>query len=91
MLLGGGTYWISTLVLAGLLTNAAWLLIKIRVNQRLPDQERFSYWKRDYSSVARKYRELYPDSRLPAIARSIFAIFLILFGVLVVRAVLLSQ
>ncbi len=84
-------YWISAVILLGLMTNAMWLLIKARVNEKLPDEERFSYLKREYSLAARKYQELYPEGRLPAMARSILAVFLVVFGALVFRALFSSQ
>lgn len=61
--------------------------MKVRVNEKQSKDERLSYWKREYSIVALKYRQLYPESRLPGIARLFFSIFLILFGIIVVESI----
>ena len=46
--------------------------MKIRVNGRLPEQERFSWWSRNFWAVARKYAEFYPESDLPMVGQFSF-------------------
>ncbi|MBI3474813.1 MAG: hypothetical protein HY010_03720 [Acidobacteria bacterium] len=56
--------------------------MKVAVNNRLPPEERFSWWNRDGWRVAKKYKELFPDSYLPVISQCsfglVFAIGLVL-------------
>ena len=40
----------------------------MQVNDRVSEDERFSWWSRNYAEVGRKYQELFPDSPLPDIA-----------------------
>lgn len=55
------------------------ITMKLRVNDRLPEKEQFSWWVRNSWAVARKYGELYPDSSLPLIAKCNF-LFCALLG-----------
>jgi len=45
------------------------IAMKICVNDRLPAEERFSWWNRDSWRVARKHKELFPNSNLPMISQ----------------------
>jgi len=48
------------------------IAIRMLVNERLPQQERFYWWHQTYQTKKtyyQKYRELYPASRLPLIAK----------------------
>jgi hypothetical protein len=53
----------------GLITDGTATIMKIRINEKLPQGERFSWWARNYSAVGQKYRELFPNSLLPDISR----------------------
>jgi hypothetical protein len=68
-------FW-SILILLAVVTKYSAIAMKIQVNHRLPLGERFSWWNRDAGKVVRKYRELYPDSRLPSIGQWTFWLFL---------------
>ena len=70
-------FW-SLVVLAILVNNYADIAMKIQVNQRLPKQERFSWWSRNSWAVSRKYREFYPDSNLPLIGQFSFWLAIVL-------------
>jgi hypothetical protein len=48
------------------------IAMKIRVNDRLPAKERYSWASRNSWAVARKYREFYPNSYLPLIGKCSF-------------------
>ena len=48
------------------------IVMKSRVNRRLPAQDQFSWWLRNSSQVQTKYEEFYPDSSLPSIRRYAF-------------------
>jgi hypothetical protein len=61
-------YRIVALVIFGAVTSASSTVMKMQVNDRVPEDERFS-WSRNYADVGRKYRQLFPDSLLPDIAR----------------------
>ena len=62
-------YGIVVFLIFGAATSAASAVMKIQVNDRVPEDERFSWWSRNYTDVGRKYRELFPGSPLPDIAR----------------------
>lgn len=62
-------YGIVVFLIFGLVTDVASTVMKTQVNDKLPEGERFSWWARNYSAVGRKYREFYPDSLLPDLAR----------------------
>jgi hypothetical protein len=59
---------VAFLILAAVSSTAS-TMMKIRVNNELKKDERFSWWSRDYSDVGRKHRQLFPESSLPDIAR----------------------
>lgn len=48
--------FICVLIL-GLVSDALFVSIKIRINERLPEDRRLSWWWRDYRQVNRVYRE----------------------------------
>jgi hypothetical protein len=62
-------YGIVAFLIFGVVTSASSTVMKMRVNDRVPEDERFSWWSRNYADVGRKYRQLFPDSVLPDIAR----------------------
>jgi hypothetical protein len=62
-------YGIAAFLIFGVVTNASSTVMQMRVNDRVPEDERFSWWSRNYADVGRKYRELFPESPLPDIAR----------------------
>ena len=64
-------FW-SILVLSIVVKIYSDFVMKIQVNERLPEEQRFSWWTRNSWKVARKYRELYPDSYLPLIGQCSF-------------------
>lgn len=76
-------FW-SLVVLAIVVNNCADISMKIQVNQRLPEQERFSWWSRNSWAVSRKYGEFYPDSNLPLIGQFSFWVGVVLGAALVV-------
>jgi len=53
------------LVLGILVNTVVSVLIQIQVNEKLPRNERFSWWTRQGFAVGRKHRQLYPESVLP--------------------------
>ncbi len=78
-------FW-SILVLSILVTNSTSIVMKLQVNEKLPPEERFSWWNRDFWKVARKYGELYPDSYLPLIDKCSFCLCLALLATLVISS-----
>jgi hypothetical protein len=72
-------FW-SILVLSVIVTNLADVAMKIQVNERLPSEEKFSWWNRDSWRVARKYRDFYPNSYLPLISQCTFWLFVVLLS-----------
>jgi len=62
-------YGIIAFLIFGVVTNTASTVMKMQVNDRVSEDERFSWWSRNYAEVGRKHRELFPDSPLPDIAR----------------------
>lgn len=62
-------FGIVVFIICGLITDGTSTVMKIYVNEKLPDNERFSWWARNYSAISEKYREFYPDSLLPYLAR----------------------
>jgi hypothetical protein len=53
------------LVLGILVNSVVSILIQIQVNEKLPQDERFSWWGHQSLDVGRKHRLLYPESVLP--------------------------
>ncbi len=76
-------FW-SILILSILVTNSASIVMKLQVNEKLPPEERFSWWNRDFWKVARKYQEFYPDSYLPLIDKCSFWLCVALAAVFIV-------
>jgi len=62
-------FGIVAFLIFGLVTDATSTMMKMQVNDKLPEAERFSWWARNYSTIGRKYPEVYPDSLLPDLAR----------------------
>ena len=62
-------YGIIAFLIFGVVTSTASTVMKMQVNDRVSEDERFSWWSRNYAEVGRKHRELFPDSPLPDIAR----------------------
>jgi hypothetical protein len=61
------------LVLAILANTVVSILIQVRVNEKLPRSERFSWWTRQGFDVGRKHRQLFPESVLPDLQIALFA------------------
>jgi hypothetical protein len=62
--------YVATVVLLIVVLNASGIVMQVRVNRILEEPERFSWvGRRNSIAVSRKYRELFPDSYLPKIAR----------------------
>jgi hypothetical protein len=72
-------YWIALVSLA-VVVNASDMVMKLRVNRTLQENERFSWWNRDARAVSRKYRELFPESYLPDTERYSFWLFLVMLA-----------
>ncbi len=62
----------SILVLSVITTNCTYFRMKVEVNRVLPEAQKISWWvwTNDAGRVAKKHRELYPDSMLWLIGRS---------------------
>ena len=58
--------------------------MKVRVNERLPEGQRTSWWYRDYWRVYRLYEEQNPDSILPDLTRAGTVVAIALVAVMVV-------
>jgi hypothetical protein len=41
------------------------MLMKMHINEELPEDQRLSWWSRNYREVNRIYSERHPDSVLP--------------------------
>lgn len=78
------TFGFASFIVFGLITDYASTVMKVRLNKMLPENERFSWWARNYSAVSNKYREFHPNSHLPDLARysGWICIFLFVVGVL---------
>jgi hypothetical protein len=62
-------YGIIAFLIFGAVSSTASTVMKMHVNDRVSEDERFSWWSRNYAEVGRKHRDLFPDSLLPDIAR----------------------
>lgn len=62
-------YGVIAFLIFGVVTSTASTVMQLRINDRVPEDERFSWWSRNYAEVGRKYREFFPNSPLPDIAR----------------------
>ena len=72
------------LALFAIVGNIADVVMKLELNDKLPPEERFSWWSRSYWKVERKYKDLNPDSYLPLIARLSFWLTLAMLATMVV-------
>jgi hypothetical protein len=81
-------YGVIAFLVFGVVTSAASTVMQIRVNDRVPKDERFSWWSRNYAEVGRKHRELFPDSPLPDIARYSGWVCLLLLAIGVLNSLL---
>lgn len=75
------TLGICILVLA-IIINVISIIMKVRVNAKRFDDEKLSWWSRDFRAVNSAYREYYPDSVLPGIDQYSYYILLALFVVM---------
>jgi|HubBroStandDraft_5_1064220.scaffolds.fasta_scaffold207576_2 hypothetical protein len=78
-------YWVA-LAFFAVVTNSSGVVMKVRVNDTLPQSERFSWWNRDARGVSRKYRQLFPDSYLPDVERYSFWLFLVMLAACVIAS-----
>ena len=76
-------YGVIVFLVFGVLTSVTSTVMQIHVNDRVSENERFSWWSRNGAALARKHRELFPDSPLPDIARYSYWTCLLLFGIAV--------
>lgn len=53
------------LLVLGLVSNAIFVTMKIRVNATRPDDQKLSWWSSGFREVNRAYREYDPDSVMP--------------------------
>ena len=74
---------VAVLIVLGVINTAASAAMKMQVNARIPEDERLSWWSRDFSEVGRRYREIFPRSPLPNIARYSGWICLVLVAAIV--------
>lgn len=77
-----------SLVVLGIINNAISATMKFRVNARRFDDQKLSWWSRDFREVNRAYRECYPDSVLPDLDRYSYYLLLALFVALLLIGVL---
>lgn len=63
------------------------IVIKIQVNRKLPEDERFSWWSRGRFGVYGMHRELFPGSLLADIAQGSFWLGLLLLAAIVVSEI----
>jgi hypothetical protein len=60
---------VVVLLILIVISSGASIMMKVQLNDELPEDEQFPRQDRDWVAVTRKYRQLYPDSYLPDIAR----------------------
>lgn len=77
-----------SLVVLGIINNAISATMKFRVNARRFDDQKLSWWSRDFREVNRAYREHYPASVLPGVDRYSYYLLLALFVALLLIGVL---
>jgi hypothetical protein len=62
-------YELLAFVFLGTVNAVTSIAMKVQVNRTRPEDERFSWWVRDFSDVRQSYQELSPSSPLPNIAK----------------------
>ena len=68
--------FLTILMLAVIVCNYSYVRMKLQVNSTLPEDKKFSWWNNDVRQVARKYKELYPDSMLWLVGRASYFVVL---------------
>jgi hypothetical protein len=75
-------FLIICLLVLAISLNTSHILMKYRLNSTLPEDQRFSWWSRDFREVSDAYRKGFPDSVLPDIDQyggyAIWAFFAVL-------------
>jgi len=61
-------YLLIAFGVVGIVANVSTTMVKLQVNAKLPENERFSWWVHYTNEVGRRHRELFPDSALSDIA-----------------------
>ena len=81
-------YEVVIFIAFGLANVVSGTVMKLEVNARVSKGERFTWWSRNDSDVARKYRALFPGSQLPNISRYTGWVCLALIVVMVLGSLL---
>ena len=59
--------FLVVIVIPIVVTVYADIVMRSRINSKLPPQDQLSWWLRNSSKVSKKYEEFYPDSILPTL------------------------
>jgi len=78
-------------ILVAIPLNILSVWIKPRVNERLPEDQRTSWWYRDYSRVYGLYEEQNPDSILPNLSRYGYYLLLALTAIMILLGLSLRR
>jgi hypothetical protein len=62
--------------------------MKMRVNEELPEDQRLSWWSRNYRQVERIYGEQHPDSVLPDLSRYVGYLVMALFAAFILVGII---
>jgi hypothetical protein len=62
----------SLLVLMALLSIVGEMIMRVRLSQREVPGEKLAWWRRGGDAVSASYKELFPDSLIPAYRNFVF-------------------
>jgi hypothetical protein len=80
-------YLIVGIAILIVISNAIAVTMKLRVNSMRPEDQRLSWWARDFREVNRAYREYYPASALSEIDHYAFYFLLVAFAAFVLTSI----
>ena len=70
----------------GIAIDSLSVWMKIRVNERLPEDRRLTWWSKNYGQVNRLYAQQQPNSILPDLNRAGMFLVIALFVTLIVTS-----
>jgi hypothetical protein len=80
------TVGVFAFVILGLVNTAVSTAMKMQVNERVPKDERLSWWVHNFSELDHRHRELFPGSQLANIAQYSGWACIFLFAAMILSA-----
>jgi hypothetical protein len=78
-------------LIVGIATDFLSVWMKMQVNQQLPEDQRLSWWSRNYRQVNKLYGTQNPDSILPDLNRGGTVVVIALFAAMIVTSIVAGK